>query len=128
MKPWPESAGETIRPDRDAFGTLSKRVDIRMIWSGSTCADDPAALGLYLPTAHQILVNLKNVYREAVRIAPEPEGSLMGTIIHLQDMCLIHELIHWGTGGSDHHDHWNHFILEGLIMRICEERRRNPAA
>ncbi|MDE1852830.1 MAG: hypothetical protein KGI38_03675 [Thaumarchaeota archaeon] len=61
-------------------------------------------------------------------MTPEPEGSMIGALIHLQDMCLIHELIHWGTGSSEHHDNWNSLVLGGLIIPICEEWHRAMAA
>jgi hypothetical protein len=78
-------------------------------------------LGLYLPAERRIIVNLKNVYRDAARMVPEPEGSMIGALIHLYDMCLIHGLTHWGTGGSEQHENWNPLTLSGLIVRICEE-------
>ena len=129
MKPRLETISKTIRPDEDVLlRAFSKSVELQMTWSESTCADDPDALGLYLPAARQIIVNLRNVYRDAVRMTPEPEGSMIGTLIHLHDMCLIHELIHWATGGSDHHDNWNPLLLEGLIIPMCEEWHRAVAA
>jgi len=57
-------------------------------------------------------------------MAPEQEGPMIGTLIHLHDMCLIHELVHWCTGADEKHDNWNPLILGGLIIRVCEERRQ----
>jgi hypothetical protein len=54
----------------------------------------------------------------------EPEGSMIGMLIHLHDMCLIHELVHWCTGADEHHNNWNSLILKGLIISICEEFHR----
>lgn len=129
MKPRLETISKAVRPGQDVLlWTSSRSIDLQMIWSESTCADDPDALGLYLSDQRRIIVNLRNVYRDAARMAPDSEGPLIGTLIHLQDMCLIHELIHWSTGGSEHHDKWNSLVLGDLIIPICEEWHQAQAA
>jgi hypothetical protein len=125
MKVTVELAKEVTHTDRGSLlPSAGVTVDLQMIWFESTCADDPDALGLYPPGECRIIVNLKNVYRDAVRMVPKPEGSMIGTLIHLHGMWLIHELVHWCTGSDEKHENWNQLILSGLVIRLCEESRQ----
>ena len=114
-----------ICPALNAKGILVRKeasgFDFYIVWSAITCHDDHQALGCYVTSraSPALVLNLRKIYESSVRLVAEPEGPLLETLIHLHDMCLLHELTHWGTGDASHHLFWNNFIMLGLVLPLC---------